>query len=112
MFLDDELLKLTKEANINTPEDIQVLNTKLCHKCEDFYKKKLISDINGQTKTQMLVILNKTFNFWDSFVRMLKTDGDKELNILAILFERYSFKYQFLKNKEMLKVYKELGGVM
>lgn len=107
MFLDDELLKIAKEADATTPEGLQKLNVDLCKKCEGYYKSKLGVDMNPR---QIKVTLDRTFNLWDSFVKMAKKDSDKTLNILAPLFEEYSFKHQFLQNEEMNKIYTKLAG--
>jgi spore cortex formation protein SpoVR/YcgB (stage V sporulation) len=108
MFLDDELLKMAKEADITTLEGIQKLNVDLCQKCEVYYKSKLTD--NMPHPSQIKATLDKTFNLWDSFVRMAKKDSDKQLNILAPLFEKHSFKHQFLQNEEMNRIYTNLIG--
>jgi len=108
MFLDDELLKIAKEADATTPEGLQKLNIDLCEKCEGYYKSKLGADMFNPK--QIKVTLDKTFNLWDNFVKMAKKDSDKTLNILATLFEKHSFKHQFLQNEEMNKIYTKLGG--
>ena len=40
---------------------------------------------------------------------MAKKDSDKTINLLAPLFEKCSFKWQFLQNEEMAKIYNKLG---
>lgn len=106
MFLDDELLKMAKEADITTVEGINKLNVDLYRKCEDYYKSKLPE--NMPASSQIKTILDKTFNLWDNFVRMAKKDSNKQLNILAPLFDKYSFKYQFLQNKDLNRIYQKL----
>jgi arginyl-tRNA synthetase len=108
MFLDDELLKMVKEADITTAEGIQKLNVDLCERCESYYKSKLTD--NMPHPTQIKATLDRTFNLWDSFVKMALNDNDKAINILATLFTTHSFKNQFLQNKEMNEIYTKLGG--
>ena len=108
MFLDDELLQITKEAELTTSEGIQKLNVDLCDKCDSYYKSKLGVDMFNNPK-QIKITLDRTFNLWDNFVKMLEKDSDKRLNILAPLFKEHSFKYQFLQNKELNEIYTKLG---
>jgi len=105
MFLDDELLKMCKDANISVSHDVQQLNSDLCKKCESHYKSKLD---DKSAPHHIKITLKKTFNLWDSFVRMAKKDEDKTLNILGDLFEEFSFKNQFLKNEEINRLYQSL----
>ena len=105
MFLDDELIQFCRNAELNTPEAIQQLNIDVCKKCEDYYKGKLYKNA---TNNDVKVILNKIFNLFDSFVRMAKKDKNKTMNIIGDLFEKYTFKKQFLQNKEMDIIYKSL----
>ena len=109
MFLDDELIQITKSAELTTPEGVQKLNVDLCERCESYYKSKL--DGNGiPHPSQIKATLDRTFNLWDSFVKMLEKDNDKSLNVLAPLLKKHSFKYQFLQNEQMNKIYTKLGG--
>ena len=104
MFLDDELLLMVKKADCSTEENIQQLNVDLCTKCEKYYKEKLYPQI---TKKEVKTILDKTFNMWDSFIRMGKKE-DEKIKIIVDMFEKYSFKKQLLSNKEMARIYNEL----
>jgi len=104
MFLDDELLEMCRVADCSTPDNIQQLNIDLCKKCEDYYKSKIKP---GMTNKEVKIILDKTFNLWDSFTRMaIKEDG--ALALLGVLFKKYSFKEQFLSNDEVARIYKNL----
>ena len=109
MFLDDELLQITKQAELTTPEGVQRLNVALCEKCELYYKAKL-GGVGIPHPSQIKATLDRTFNLWDSFVKMLEKDSDKKLNILAPLLKKHSFKYQFLQNEQMYEIYTKLGG--
>lgn len=109
MFLDDMLIELCKESDTDTPEKIQQLNKDIFRKCEEYYKGKLIKG-NGElpTKKEVKVILDRTFNLFDSFVRQLKKSDDYKLNLLGELFEKYTFKKQLLKNEKMAEIYNSL----
>jgi hypothetical protein len=105
MFLDDELLKACKEFGIAADKDsLQELNEKLCTICENYYKPQITV---GMSKKEVKVILDRTFNAWDSFVRMLIKEGDFNA-ILGELFHSYSFKRQFLSNEALRKLYDNL----
>ena len=104
MFLDDELLLMVKTANCSTEENIQQLNVDLCTKCETYYKTKIVPNM---TKKEVKTILDKTFNMWDSFIRMGKKE-DEKIKMIVDMFEKYSFKKQFLSNSEMARIYGEL----
>ena len=105
MFLDDELLQICEEAKINDPESVQSLNKKLCAKCEDYYRAKLNENL---TMSETKVILDRTFNLFDSFVRMALKSDISQLKILGELFEKFTFRKQFLSNDEMSEVYNTL----
>ncbi len=105
MFLDDELFEMCKQEEVLTPEDVQELNVEICTKCEFYYKNNLkIGMLKSETKT----VLDKTFNLFDSFVRMLKESNDGKLIPLGELFEKHTFKKQFLANKEVAEIYNDL----
>lgn len=106
MFLDEELLQMCKNTEINTPEAIQRLNVDLCKKCEDYYKSKLNENMHP---SHIKTILDRVFNLWDSFVKMAKKDEDEIIIILGDMFEKHSFKKQFLQNEEMKRIYNKLG---
>lgn len=104
MFLDDELLEICRKAEINTGQDIDELYGILCTTCEKYYKKQLHNDM--PTK-QVKVILDRTFNLWDSFVRMAIKEGDK-MQVLGEAFQRYTFKKAFLSNEKLAGIYNSL----
>ena len=105
MFLDEELLQDLREYDGITPDDIQDLNKKLCKKCESYYKSKMSPT---STERQVKTALDRTFNLWDSFIRMALMDTDAAVVILAELFQKHTFKSQFLKNEQIAKVYNSL----
>jgi len=106
MFLDEELLQELRGYDGTEPDDINDLNTSLCKKCEAYYKSKMsITSTERQVKTA----LDRTFNLWDSFIRMALIDEDGAVVILAELFQKHTFKHQFLKNEQIAKVYNSLS---
>lgn len=104
MFLDDQLLEICKNADCSTPESVQELNKTLCQTCENYYKSKIHPTI---TKEELKVVLNRTFNLWDGFVRQA-LKGNEKMKILGELFQKFSFKEQFLSNPEISEIYKKL----
>ena len=105
MFLDDEVLEMCKKTELNTPKQMQDLYTEVATKFEDYYKVRIsMRMLGGEIKA----VLTKTFNLWDSFVRMRLKSNDHKLLILGELFQRNSLKSQFLKNEEMAKFYNSL----
>jgi len=105
MFLDDELLEICKNWDCSTPEQIQALNDEICKTCEAYYKSKLTDKtLNKQLK----IVLDRTFNLFDSFVRQAEKSEDANMIMLAGMFKKYTFKRQFLSNNEMNKIYNKL----
>ena len=74
MFLDEQLLQTCRDYSGTNPEDIQNLNKSLCKQCELYYKSKIKPTSND---CDVRVILDRTFNLWDSFVRMAVNDDNK-----------------------------------
>ncbi len=105
MFLDDKLIKICEDFEIETTDDVQKLNQKLINKCVDYYTDKLNENM---TNKEVKVILQKTFNLFDNFVRMLEKSKNSKLNVLHKLFKDYTFKQQFLANQEVAEVYAKL----
>ena len=105
MFLDDKLLQICKEATLENTEQIQELNIRVIRACEDYYKPQIKPNlINKDVK----VILDKTFNLFDSFVRIALQSEDEKLKIIGKLFKQHTFKSQFMSNKEMANLYNRL----
>ena len=104
MFLDDELLQICKNYDCTIPENIQKLNIDLKTKCEEYYKARITPNM---TDIELKVILDRVFNLWDSFVKMLLKD--KVLTVLGHLFKEHSFKKEFLSNEKLNEVYQKLG---
>lgn len=106
MFLDEELLKIVEETEINSGYDIIKLNDIICNKCQDYYKEKIIPSQTSYKEAK--VILNKTFNLFDSFVRLCKKHKSPIVNIMGDMFEKHTFKSQFLQNERMAEIYNKL----
>ena len=102
MFLDDELLQMCEQYELNTPGKVQQLNRDVCNMCEAYYKSKLNKRM---TNEDVKIVMSRTFNLFDSFVRMAKKSDSKKLQILGDMFERHSFKKQFLNNNEVAQIY-------
>lgn len=105
MFLDDELLEMVKSSDAKTKEDIQQLNVDVCDKCQEYYKQRITS---GMPKREVKVIFDKTFKLFDSFVRQLKNSDNRILQIYGEMFEKVTFKQQFMNNEHLRKLYEEL----
>ena len=105
MFLDDELLEICKNWDCSTPEQIQALNDKICKTCEAYYKSKLTATTLDK---QLKIVLDRTFNLFDSFVRQAEKSEDAKIIRLSDMFKEYTFKRQFLSNKKMNEIYNKL----
>ena len=105
MFLNDELLKMCEDYEGTTGDEVQALNIALCEKCENYYKSKITPQSSLKT---IKTTLDRTFRLWDSFIRMAKEHKSNKVKILAELFEKFTFKKQWLSNSEMAIIYKNL----
>ena len=103
MFLDEKLLQMCKDG-MDTGEDIQKLYSDLCIECGSYYKNNMH---NSMTRSELKTLLNKTFNLWDSFVRMAKKSGGIT-EIFGGICERNTFKSQFLSGPELSRIYNSL----
>lgn len=109
MFLDDELLEMCKSANLDNETSIQQLNEDICKRCEVYYKEKLIILYeNNGTNKEAKIIMDKTFNLFNSFVRMAKKDTNETISLIGNFFEKHSFKKQLFNNKEIERFYNKL----
>ena len=105
MFLDELLLDMCRKIDSSKPENIQKLNRELCDVCDNYYKSSLNETM---TSKEIKTILDRTFNLWDSFVKLALKDDDYNINLLGELFSKYTFKMQFLSNDEVAKIYNRL----
>jgi len=102
MFLDEKLIEICKNTDVDTPEKIQELNRVICRECELYYKSKINLQMG---RLEVKAILDRTFNLYDSFVKMALKSNDYKLQILGEMFQKYTFKSQLLENKEMARIY-------
>lgn len=105
MFLDEELLQMCVDADCDTTDQLQQLNRDLCEKCEAYYKSKILPTSSYR---DVKVVLDKTFNLFDSFVRLAEKHKDAKVRILADLFSNHTFKSQLLSNEKMKEFYNKL----
>lgn len=105
MFLDDEVLLMCKKAEINTPEQVQKLYADVCEKFDNYRRNNMNALMSSR---EIKIVINKTFNLWDSTVRMCLKDSDSKLNIIGGMLEKYSYKKTFLKDSEMKRIYDSL----
>jgi hypothetical protein len=105
MFLDDKLLEISRKANIFTSEGFQKLNVDICDECQEYYLQRIHP---GQSKKEAKVILDRTFNLFDSFVRQAKNSGELKLDIIGEVFEKNTFKHQFMKDEKRRIFYEGL----
>jgi len=103
MFLDDQLIQVCKDAEINNPDDVQLTYDKLIDTCQDYYKSQVL-----RTRTDVKIIIDRTFNLWDSFVRMALKSENIQVVILGELCEKYSFKNTFLSDEKLGPFYNTL----
>ena len=104
MFLDDKLLEICRNADCSSTDKIEILEKVLMLECEAYYKSLLHPSIS---KTELKVILDETFDYWDSFtVKAIKEGGTMKL--IGELSQIFTFKYVFLSNKELADVYNNL----
>lgn len=105
MFLDNKLLEICKNSEVTTSEHVQELNEKIIRTCEDYYKPKINQNLSNK---EVKIILDRTFNLFDSFVRLALESDDNNLVIFGNMFKKFTFKSQFMSNKEMSKIYNTL----
>ena len=105
MFLDEELYLMVSYFEGTTAENIQQLNKDVCKKCEDYYKSKINATMSNK---QVKVILDRTFNLFDSFVNICLRDENKIIQLFGEAFKKHNFKKQFLSNDEMRIIYMNL----
>ena len=105
MFLDEQLLQTCIDYNGTSPGEVNNLNKTLCGQCESYYKSKIKSDT---TDREVKAILDRTFNLWDSFIRMALKHDDAVVVILGELFQKHTFKYQLLNDEQIKNYYIKL----
>ena len=102
MFLDDELLEMCRTSDVT---DINKLYIAVCDKCQEYYKQRV--EI-GMPRKEVKIILDRSFKLFDSFVRQAKNSKERKLQLLGELFEKLSFKRQFMDNEKLKSFYESL----
>ena len=102
MFLDDELINVCLDAEINEPDDVQLIYNKLIDTCQDYYKNQV--HIN-MPKREVKVIIDRTFKLWDSFVRTAVKHNNPKVNTIGLLCGRYTFKDAFMRDGNLSTFY-------
>lgn len=105
MFLDDELLEMCRNAKTDTAEEIIELSREVFGKCDDYYKSKIKPKMRN---SDLKIVLDKTFNLFDSFVSMALKSDDVDLKILGNAFSRTTYRKLFLEDPVYGKIYREL----
>lgn len=105
MFLDEKLLQKCKDVEITDSQQLIDLKNEICKECEDYYKSKLSVYLSDK---EIKTVMDKTFNLFDSFVRMALKSEDKKVVILGEMFSKHTFKEQWLSNEDMYEIYNNL----
>lgn len=114
MFLDDKLYNHL-EARSNeapysgaiTPEDISTLYNELLDISDDYIKGKVRI---GMPYSEFSVIVDRTGNLWDSFVKKSLKSEDILVRGIGKLCKEHPFKDVYLQSKEILEIYERGGG--
>jgi len=101
-FLDDQLYNHVMSKNLRDSKDFQDMLNELYRICENYWKPKV--DIGSTSKREVKVLIDRTFNGWDLFVKKLI----KEKWVLADVIVKYSYKEIFMDNAELKKSYDNL----
>lgn len=105
MFLDDKMVKYCSEHIPYNEDTLQALYSYVMQQFEAYYKERIKEDMEN---SEVKVILDKTFNLFNSFTRQLNTSENGSLKVLGELFTNNDFKSLFLKDETMSKIYNAL----
>lgn len=109
MFLDERLLERCKQSDIQDDfEKTALLTRDLFSMCDEYYKKQF-KEAKATTGKEMKVILDRTFNFFDLFVRNALKSEDENLQICGKIFQEYSYKTAFLEDPEIRAIYERIS---
>lgn len=100
-FLDDILYDYTINRQISQPNDLKDLLNELYRICEN--KWKPFASV-GMSRSELKIILDRTFNSWDLFVSRLK----KKKWFLVDQISEYSYKKIFMANDGLKQSYDSL----
>lgn len=101
-FLDDQLYNHLKNKPLNKSDDFKELLNELYKVCENYWKPKV--DAKSTSNKEVKVLLDRTFNAWDLFIKKLV----KEKWFLADVIVKYSYKEIFMQNDQLKKAYENL----
>lgn len=101
-FLDDQLYHHVMNRELDKSDDFKDLLNELYRICENYWKPKV--DLGSTSKREVKVLIDRTFNGWDLFVKKLV----KEKWFLADVIVKYSYKEIFMENTELKKSYDNL----
>ena len=82
MFLDDQLIQICIDAEINEPDDVNLVYNKLIDTCQDYYRDQVRV---GMKKTEVKTIIDRTFKLWDSFTRIAVQHKNFQVRTLGML---------------------------
>jgi hypothetical protein len=102
--LDTKLFTRCKVAHVTNLTELNNLYRDLIEMCENEYKSHIFRDMK---KTKVKLILDETFESWDSFARMcLKEEGF--LHLFGEYCQLNTFKKLLLSDKKMAMLYESL----
>lgn len=106
MFLDDQLLKICKEADLTQTENIKDLYINVMFTCDSYIKERVNEK---STEKELKTIIDKAFNLFDSFSKSLAKSNDSIFIILSTtLFKEGTFKAVYLENEQIKRIYYSL----
>jgi hypothetical protein len=103
MFLDEKLLEMCRTYDYT--QGVSALLNQLCAECEDYYKTRITPTMD---RKEVKAILDKTFNLWDSFVRMAIKDDNDDVRCMGMACEKYTFKWLFMRQPGLKQTYDSL----
>ena len=86
-------------------ESLNMLNRSIFNKCQDYYASKVAK---GILKKDAKIIIDRTFNLYDSFARMVTKSRDPFIKILSNIFKQGLFKDIFMKDEILFEFYNNL----
>lgn len=106
MFLDDKLFELCKNNPFNTVEWIGKLYDDVMSTCHSYIKSKIYPNME---RKEAKTIINRTFNYFDAFVKKAKASEDQKMKNIGKLFEEeFHFKKHYLSNEKIKEIYENL----
>jgi arginyl-tRNA synthetase len=104
----DTLKQMCKDCDADTEDKIQQLNQDLKTRCTNYYRAKLKELPITTPSKEIKTVIDRTFNLWDSFIKKALSSEDSKLLMLGILFQKYSYKDDFMSNKLASETYNKL----